>query len=60
MQLLYHLKPRFSFCLGSWEYKIKAEQYEYGDHYLHWFNVSLQIAGKLADNSVILNKLRGS
>ena len=60
LQLLYHRKLRFSFCLGSREYEVKAERYEYGDHYLGWFNDSLQIAGKRADNSVILNKLRGS
>ena len=60
LQLLYCRDLRFSFCPGSWEYEGKAEQHEQGDQYLHWFHVSLQVAGKRADNAVILNKFRGS
>ena len=28
LQLLYRWDLRFSFCLGSWEYEVKAEQHE--------------------------------
>ena len=28
LQLLYHRKLRFTLCLGSREYEVKAEQYE--------------------------------
>jgi len=28
LHLLYHRKLRLTFCLGSWENEVKAEQYE--------------------------------